>query len=270
MEDFSEREEVFKPKAEKLIDAIKASRRMVVFTGAGVSTLSGIPDFRGTHGVYNSPWKGMNVEEILSSDFFFEHPDIFYKWAEEVWYRLEDYEPNIIHKTLAFLEDFGYIPGGIFTQNIDFLHERAGSRKVYCVHGSARVSHCVKCHESFGYETVAPIVRRGEVPHCDKCGGLIKPDIVLYGESLDGDILSKAEKAFSKADLALVLGSSLTVFPAAAFPRITTHFGGKTVIVNAERTGQDDDAYLIFRDLFQVFDYISRRLGSELPERARE
>ncbi len=250
-----ESENIFLPKAEELVRLIKNSRHMTVFTGAGVSTLSGIPDFRGSHGVYNSPWRGLSVEEILDVGYFFNNPEIFYKWAEEVWYHLEEYKPTVVHYTLARLEELGYLKA-LYTQNIDFLHDRAGSKKVYDVHGSAKRAFCTNCHACYDYSRIAPIVRSGKVPYCEKCGGLIKPDIVFYGEALDSSIMRRAQIDFSQADLAMVLGSSLTVYPAASFPRLTSASGGKLVIVNAQPTDQDGTAALLFKDLKQTFDYL--------------
>lgn len=255
--EYREDEKVFAEKFSLLADLIGSSRKIAVFTGAGVSTLSGIPDFRGSHGVYNSPWQGLSVEEILSIDYFYAHPEIFYKWAEEVWYHLEEYKPNIVHTTLANMEKAGLLSSGVFTQNIDFLHQRAGSQRVYELHGSAKHSYCTNCNAYYTYEQVAPIVRRGDVPRCTTCGGLIKPDIVFYGEKLDSSILKRAEIAFSQAELTLVLGSSLTVYPAASFPKLTSYYGGKVVIVNARPTDQDRSAVLCFNDLEQVFSALS-------------
>jgi NAD-dependent protein deacetylases, SIR2 family len=253
MDDYRESESVFNPKFSRLLDLIRKSRKIAVFTGAGVSTLSGIPDFRGAHGVYNSPWQGMNVEDIISIDFFHEEPEIFYKWAEEVWYHLEDYQPNIVHTALAKMEAKGLLSTGVFTQNIDFLHQRAGSKLVYELHGSAKHSYCTTCNAFYEYDEVAPIVRRGEVPRCRQCGGVIKPDIVFYGEPLNGTVLKAAEAAFTQADLTFILGSSLTVYPAAALPTLTLSRGGKIVIVNAQSTNADRYAELLFSDLGQVF-----------------
>ena len=199
MSEYREGEGLFKAKFDSFTRILESSGKVAVFTGAGVSTLSGIPDFRGKHGVYTSPWKGLPVEEILSIDYFYREPGIFYAWAEEVWYHLEDYEPNICHKALAKMEQKGLLNTGLFTQNIDFMHQRAGSRLVYELHGSAR----------------------------------------------------SAEISFSQADLAIVLGSSLTVYPAAAFPELTHYNGGRTVIVNAQPTAQDRNAALVFKDIEQ-------------------
>ena len=251
MSEYREGEGLFKAKFDSFTRILESSGKVAVFTGAGVSTLSGIPDFRGKHGVYNSPWKGLPVEEILSIDYFYREPGIFYAWAEEVWYHLEDYEPNICHKALAKMEQKGLLNTGLFTQNIDFMHQRAGSRLVYELHGSARSAYCTNCNAYYTYEQIAPIVRAGEVPRCRTCGALIKPDIVFYGEALSSSVLKQAEISFSQADLAIVLGSSLTVYPAAAFPELTHYNGGRTVIVNAQPTAQDRNAALVFKDIEQ-------------------
>lgn len=263
MSEYQEKESVFNEKFESFKRLLASSRKTAVFTGAGVSTLSGIPDFRGKHGVYNSPWKGLAVEEILSIDYFFENPEIFYAWAEEVWYHLEDYEPNIVHYTLAKMENMGLLSSGIFTQNIDFMHQRAGSRKVYELHGSAKAAYCTSCHAYYTYDQIAPVVRSHQVPYCKTCKSLIKPDIVFYGEALSADVLKRAEIAFSQADLTLILGSSLTVYPAAAFPLLTKYHGGKTVIVNAQPTDQDRDAELCFKDLEQFFSALNDHLDGK-------
>ena len=240
----------FKDNMNELETLIKKSHSTVVFTGAGISTMSGIPDFRGEHGVYTDPWHGMNVEDVLNISFFKSQPEIFYAWAKDVWYHLEDYQPNIVHTVLAHLEKKGYIQG-IFTQNIDMLHTRAGSKKVYEVHGSARHHACTRCGKYYTYEQVAPIVRSGKVPHCTDCGGVIKPDIVLYGEPLDSTTLTRAYEMFSACDLCLILGSSMTVQPAATFPSYVRK--GKIVIVNAQPTCYDRSATLCFPDLVEVF-----------------
>lgn len=252
MGEFSEAVEVFQPKIEKLEAMVKSAKRLCVFTGAGVSTLSGIPDFRGPHGVYTDPWHGMDVEEILNIDYFFRHPDVFYQWAKEVWYRVDQYRPTIVHTVLATMEKKGYLQS-LYTQNIDMLHERAGSKRVYNVHGTVAYHHCTHCGKAFGYREVADTVLAGNVPYCDVCHHLIKPDIVFYGESLDADILTRAYEEFSSCDLCMVLGSSLTVQPAASFPYYASRHGAPLVIVNAQETTQDADATLRFRDLEQVF-----------------
>lgn len=259
-DDYSEEKSVFDVKIKELIELIENSRRMTVFTGAGVSTLSGIPDFRGQHGVYTDPWMGLDVEQIISMSFFRRKPDIFYKWAKDVWYRLEDYEPNVVHRVIAKLEKKGYL-AGVYTQNIDMLHQKAGSKNVFEVHGSPQFHYCTKCNRQYLYEDIAPQVIRDELPVCPKCGGIIKPKIVFYEEALPSDILNRAFSDFSQTDFCLVAGSSLTVQPAASFPVIARQNGAKVVIVNAQETYQDCDAKLHFDDLKQTFEALDNWLG---------
>ena len=227
-----------------LADMIKRSRRIVAFTGAGVSTLSGIRDFRGKNGVYRQLWHGYQVEEILSLDCFRRQPELFYEWAKEFVYSLDDYQPGAMHTALAHLESIGKLPLGIYTQNIDLLHQRAGSRQVYEIHGSPALHHCLRCRCALPYAEVAPTVMAGKVPHCPKCGGVIKPDIVFYGENLDEELLRKGFNVFAEADLALVMGSSLTVYPAAALPEAAAQNGVPLVIINEQPTHLDDSAAL--------------------------
>lgn len=246
----------FNNKFNELCSLIKNSKSTVVLSGAGISTMSGIPDFRSTHGVYSDVWNGLNVEEILDIGFFNLHPDVFYAWAKDVWYRLEEYEPNIVHTTLANMEKKGYLDG-IFTQNIDMLHTRAGNKKVYEVHGSAKHQYCTQCGEHYDYNTIAKIVLKNQVPYCTRCHGVIKPDIVFYGESLNNTILMRAEHMFSNCDLALVLGSSLVVQPAASFPLYAAQKNKKIVIVNKMPTYLDKYATLHFDNLEELFNPLS-------------
>ncbi len=179
---------------ETLFEALLASANTAVFTGAGVSTLSGIKDFRGKDGVYAKPWEGHSVEDILSLPFFRRDPSIFYAWAREFCYCLDKFSPCIVHTMLKHLEDKGLI-GGVMTQNIDVLHQKAGTRRVLEVHGSSSSHHCLKCRKSYDYEAIAPIVMKAEVPKCS-CGGVIKPDIIFYGESLDDKTLDACSWEF--------------------------------------------------------------------------
>lgn len=233
------------------------SKRQVVLTGAGISTLSGIPDFRSSDGLYSKDFGHMRVEDILEIDFFKAHPDVFFSWAKDNWYNLESFEPNIIHKTLKRAEDMGYVTEGIFTQNIDFMHERAGSRKVYPLHGSLKRGYCMNCHSYHEYDEISHLVHENTVPLCSTCGGVIKPDIVFYGEPLESSILSRAESAFYNADLVLVLGTSLIVNPAAALPYISARKGRDIVIVNRDDTYLDSYAKLRYMDLKSFFESFS-------------
>ena len=232
-----------------LADIVKRSKRIVAFTGAGVSTLSGIRDFRGKNGVYRQLWHGYQVEEILSLDCFTRQPELFYEWAKEFVYSLDDYRPGAMHTALAHLESIGKLPLGIYTQNIDLLHQKAGSRQVYEIHGSPAMHHCLRCRHALPYAEVAPTVMAGKVPHCPKCGGVVKPDIVFYGEGLDEDLLRRGFDVFANADLALVMGSSLTVYPAAALPEAAARNGVPTVIINEQPTHLDDLAVLRIESL---------------------
>ncbi len=245
------------------IDLFESSKRIAVLTGAGVSTLSGIPDFRSSDGLYSKRFGHMSVEELLDIDFFTLHPDEFYKWAKGNWYILEQYEPNIIHKTLKRMEDIGKLSEGIFTQNIDSLHQRAGSKKVYELHGSLASGYCMNCHSYHSYNEISEAVNNDVVPTCPQCGGIIKPDIVFYGESLDMMTLKRGEFAFQNADLAIVLGSSLIVNPAASLPYISAQYKKHIVIVNRDKTYLDQWADLKFTDLkvfFEAFDnYLNKR-----------
>ena len=230
---------------------INESEKAVVFTGAGISTLSGIPDFRGAQGVYRKKWHGMEVEEILSLPCFLRHPEYFYEWAQTFVYGLENYQPNIVHKTLAEWEQKGLIES-VYTQNIDILHQHAGSQKLYELHGSPAHHHCLSCRKYYSYSDIAPIVQAGSCPRCD-CGGIIKPEIVFYGEQLNPELLEQAFADFANADLTIVLGSSLTVNPAAGLPRLTLRGGGRIAIINSQPTSLDHLATWKFDDLEQTF-----------------
>ena len=240
---------------------LEKSRRVVVLTGAGVSTLSGIPDFRSSTGLYSKEFGHMRVESILDIDFFLSHPDVFYDWAREYWFSMDRYEPNIIHKTLALMESMGKLSEGIFTQNIDALHQKAGSKKVYELHGSLRDGYCVGCHRHYDYSYLAEAVNAHIVPRCQSCGSLVKPDIVFYGENLDSSMLMRGENAFTNADLAIILGSSLVVNPAAALPYRSVMAGRSIVIVNRDRTYIDEYAQLRYDDLEAFFTALFEKLA---------
>lgn len=243
---------------EELKQLLQESKRTLAFTGAGISTLSGIRDFRGKNGVYLEPWHGYSVEMILSLECFLDEPSLFYGWAAEFLYRLEEFHPAAVHRALASLEQCGLLHG-IYTQNIDLLHQQAGSRNVYELHGSPARHHCLKCQKTFSYAEIAPLVLAGKVPHCD-CGGIIKPDIVFYGENLDETLLDQAITDMGRAELVLVLGSSLTVQPAASLPMEAIYGGGKIVIVNAQATSLDRYATLRYDDLQSVFEEVENWL----------
>ena len=228
----------------KLIDAIRCARSVGCLTGAGVSTLCGIPDFRGPQGLY----KQKDAERIFDIDWFDRDPSIYYRGCAELVYGLDRYEPGPVHYALKRLEDVGLLKG-IATQNIDMLHQKAGSSNVYEVHGSPIFHHCRRCGDE---KTFAEILARlraspGEVPRC-ACGGVYKPDITFFGEALPEQAFAAAQALAIKSDVFLVLGTSLTVFPAAGLPRLTLQ-GGKVFVVNAQPTSLDDYAAGVYRDL---------------------
>ena len=242
-----------------LIRLIEQSHHIVVFTGAGVSTLSGIRDFRGTGGFYTASYQGLQVEDLLSLDLFSSDPSLFYQWAREFLYQLDNYTPSIVHTTLASMEEKGFIQG-VYTQNIDLLHQKAGSRNVWEIHGSPATHTCQSCGATAVYDEVAPDVRSGSVPHCKTCGGVYKPDIIFYGEALDGKLLDRAYRDMANADLVLILGSSLVVQPAASLPMATYYHGGKIAIVNSQETPLDKYAKVRLFDLQETFTELAHYL----------
>ena len=244
---------------ETLKQLISASRHTVVFTGAGVSTLSGIRDFRGTGGFYSSSYQGVQVEDLLSIDLFLHDPSLFYTWAREFVYGLDAYQPSVVHDVLATMEKRNLIHA-VYTQNIDMLHQRAGSNRVWEIHGSPASHRCLSCGSQAAYADVASVVQEGRVPLCSICGGVLKPNIVFYGEQLDNRLLDQAYRDMATSDLVLVLGSSLTVQPAASLPMAAYYHGGKIVIINAQDTPLDKYARVRLRDLRATFTDLERWL----------
>jgi NAD-dependent deacetylase len=226
------------------MEAIRASAYCVFFTGAGISTFSGIRDFRGKNGIYND----YDAERIFDIDFFREEPSYYYTHAKNFIYNLETKEPSVVHHECARLERLGYIKA-VITQNIDLLHDKAGSSTVIEVHGSPRIHHCLQCQASFRYEEIAALVQKDILPLCEKCGGIIKPDITFFGEALPEVAVQEAIREAGKADLLIILGSSLVVHPAASFPLYTLQHGGRLAIVNDAPTPLDSHATFRAHDL---------------------
>jgi NAD-dependent deacetylase len=236
---------------EKIIELnrlIDSAQHCVAFTGAGVSTLSGIRDFRGKNGLY----KTADADRMFDIGVFNHDPAVYYRMAKDFIYNLDDKEPSIVHTTLALLESKGKIKA-VITQNIDLLHQKAGSKNVLEVHGSPSVHRCRVCGKTESFADVSPIVRAGGIPRCTKCGVALKPDIVFFGEQLPELIIANAMREAENADLMLVLGSSLVVYPAADLPAMTVNAGGSIVIVNDQPTYLDERASLRFDDLGTVF-----------------
>ena len=221
----------------KFVEMVKGSDNIVFFGGAGVSTESGIPDFRSVDGLYNQKYK-YPPETILSHTFFEENTEEFYKFYHDKMLCLTA-KPNAAHLKLAELEKMGKLKA-IVTQNIDGLHQAAGSKTVLELHGSVHRNYCTGCHKFFD----AQYMKEHEgIPHCDKCGGLIKPDVVLYEEGLNYDVLEAATQFITEADMLIIGGTSLVVYPAAGLVRY--YRGHKLVLINKGATGMDASANLI-------------------------
>jgi NAD-dependent deacetylase len=235
-----------------IFDKITAAKHCVAFTGAGVSTLSGIRDFRGKNGLYTSSDTAEAAQKMFDIDYFEQDPGYYYKAATDFIYNLDEKEPSIAHITLAKFEECGYLKA-VITQNIDLLHQKSGSNRVIEVHGSPKVHYCLRCAGvRMDFEEVAAIVKSGGMPRCSHCNRVLKPAITFFGESLPIDALRQAQNEAQTADIMLVLGSSLTVNPAASLPRVTLAHGGEIVIVNDRETYLDKYAYLKFDDLETV------------------
>ena len=224
---------------ETLKNWIAESNNIVFFGGAGVSTESGIPDFRSVDGLYHQKFD-YPPETIISHSFYLKNPAYFFRFYREKMLPL-GFAPNITHRRLAQLEQEGKLLA-VVTQNIDGLHQKAGSRRVYELHGSVLRNYCTRCHKFFSAEFVknAP-----GVPRCP-CGGIVKPDVVLYEESLDEDCITKAVQAIQAADLLIVGGTSLTVYPAAGLIRYYT--GQRLVLINRDATPYDRRANLLIQE----------------------
>lgn len=218
---------------------IQESDRAVFFGGAGVSTESGIPDFRSVDGLYHQKFD-YPPETIISHSFYERKPSYFFNFYREKMLPL-GFEPNVTHLTLARLEQEGHL-AAVVTQNIDGLHQKAGSKNVFELHGSVLRNYCTKCRRFYPAEVVHDAK---DVPLCD-CGGIIKPDVVLYEEPLDESVMAGAVSAIRKADLLIVGGTSLTVYPAAGL--LQYYRGSRLVLINRDETPYDSYADLVFHD----------------------
>jgi NAD-dependent deacetylase len=258
----------------KLLERIAAARHFVALTGAGVSTLSGIRDFRGKNGLY----KELDAEKIFDIEYFRRDPSFYYEASADFIYNVHERSPSIVHTTLALLEQKGYLKS-LITQNIDLLHQKGGSRRVVEIHGSPSVHYCLHCSnlslveklaaegpaatlpandgDLLGFDDTAALIKAGSLPRCKKCGGVLKPAITFFGEALPVIALRTAENEAAQADLMLVLGTTLTVYPAAAIPQITLRNRGDLVIVNNMPTPLDSNTVMRFEDLGEVFEELA-------------
>ena len=227
-------------KIEELQKLIDSHGNIVFFGGAGVSTESGVPDFRSVDGLYNQKYD-YPPETILSHSFFMKKPEYFYDFYRDKML-IDGVQPNAAHKKLAEMEEKGKLKA-VITQNIDGLHQKAGSKTVFELHGTVMRNYCMKCGKKFD----APYIKMSKgVPKCDACGGMVKPDVVLYEEGLDSATVNGALDAIRKADLLIIGGTSLVVYPAAGF--IDYFRGDKIVLINKSSTSRDSVADLIITE----------------------
>lgn len=242
--------------AQKAANLLRSARHAVVFTGAGISTPSGIPDFQSKD---TGLWQRFDPMEVASIGAFRYKPEKFYGWLRPLLHQIWTAEPNPAHIALANLETAGLIKA-LITQNIDDLHWRAGSRNIYEVHGTLRTMTCPRCKETFSSSDYrAALAGDNAIPYCIKCGTTLKPDIVLYGETLPEDTWLEAEAHCKRADIILVTGSSLTVWPAAALPEIAIENGAKLIIVDLTPTHLDIYAEVL----------LNENVSEAIPEIAR-
>lgn len=226
----------------ELSEILKNSDNIVFFGGAGVSTASGIPDFRSSDGLYSMKLnKRFSPEEAVSHSFFVNYPEEFYDFYK-THLIYTDAKPNKCHEALYELEKMGKLKA-IVTQNIDGLHQKAGSSKVYELHGSVLRNYCVKCREFYDEKYV---VSSKGIPVCKKCGGIVKPDVVLYEEGLDESVISGAVSAISAADTLIIGGTSLVVYPAAGLIRYFR--GNNLILINKSHTSADSNADMVIHD----------------------
>ena len=227
---------------DELKKMINESHSIVVFTGAGISVPSGIPDFRSADGIYNQKTKiKASPEDIISHSFFVSNTEDFYEfYKDKMCYPKA--EPNAAHKYFANLEKKGKNVI-VVTQNIDGLHQKAGSKYVYELHGTIHQNFCMKCGRLFGLDYV---MNSKGVPHCDKCGGIVKPNVVLYEEGLDEETIQRSISAIMTCDMMIIIGTSLRVYPAAGFIR---YFRGRyLVVINKDSTSYDSNCDLVFNE----------------------
>ncbi len=232
-----------KEKLKWFAEMINRSEKTVFFGGAGVSTESGVKDYRSEDGLYNTVREyGVSPETILSHNFFVSKPDVFYDFYYKYFLEI-NVEPNTAHLVLAEMEKKGKL-SSVITQNIDGLHQKAGSKNVLELHGTTAVHYCMECGKPYPLEKLKAL--KGKVPYCEKCGGLVRPEVVLYEEPLNESVVEKAISEISTAELLIIGGTSLAVYPAAMYIRY--FMGSHIVLINKGHTDFDSNADLVFHD----------------------
>lgn len=244
----------FNKQIKTLKDMIEESHTIAFFTGAGISTLSGIPDFRSKNGLYSNRYHGKKPEKILHIKYFNKHPEEFYAFYREKLL-IDNIDPNVIHLFISELQQLGK-EVTVVTQNIDDLHEKAGSLKIHNLHGTIHRNYCVDCKKEYDIDYIK---QTDGIPYCKECGGIIRPAITFYGEFLDKETFKQARLDTKNADLLIVLGTSLVVYPAS---EIVSHFRGKhLVIINKKRTKFNHQANLVIQEDFaKVFNALLKEL----------
>ena len=247
MKDFNEQIKTLK-------EMIEESHTIAFFTGAGISTLSGITDFRSKNGLYSNRYHGKKPEKILHIKYFNKHPEEFYAFYREKLL-IDNIDPNVIHLFISELQQLGK-EVTVVTQNIDGLHEKAGSLKIHNLHGTIHRNYCVDCKKEYNIDYIK---QTDGIPYCKECGGIIRPAITFYGEFLDKETFKQARLDTKNADLLIVLGTSLVVYPAS---EIVSHFRGKhLVIINKKRTKFNHQANLVIQEDFaKVFNALLKEL----------
>lgn len=247
MKDFNEQIKILK-------EMIEESHTIAFFTGAGISTLSGIPDFRSKNGLYSNRYHGKKPEKILHIKYFNKHPEEFYEFYREKLL-IDNIDPNVIHLFISELQQLGK-QVTVVTQNIDGLHEKAGSLKIHNLHGTIHKNYCVDCKKEYDIDYIK---ETQGIPRCQECGGIIRPAITFYGEFLDKETFKQARLDTKNADLLIVLGTSLVVYPAS---EIVSQFRGKhLVIINKKRTKFNYQANLVIQEDFaKVFNALLKEL----------
>ncbi len=223
-------------------DLIKKKSNIVAFTGAGISVESGIPDFRSSGGL----WERFDPNEYAEYSAFLKWPEKFWTMHSELSEMVLTAEPNPAHLALATLESMGKLTT-VITQNIDFLHQRAGSSRVLELHGTGETASCLSCEKQYDRVTVEKIRETAHVPRCTVCDGLIKPNVVLFSELPPVDVFEEARRALLKADLVIIIGSSLSVYPAAALPSVVSFANTPLIIINEEPTSMDNYANVVIQ-----------------------
>ena len=227
------------------IELLSSAKKTVALTGAGISTPSGIPDFRSRS---TGLWEKFDPISVASIISFRYQPEVFFNWVRPLVEKILAATPNPAHIALAQLENAGLL-AGVITQNIDDLHRKAGTKCLYEIHGHLRDATCVACYTKYPtHGHLEEFAREGTIPACEECGGLLKPDVVLFGEQLPYDVVADAQKLLEGCDLMIVAGSSLEVTPACTFPIRPLEQGAKLVIINNEPTYLDERAEVVFRE----------------------